>query len=59
MSTGKGKLDKEDTNSSVDRKQHKRIVGHETGKCTLCPWHDGENRRKRPRADKYKNKRNK
>ena len=46
-----------ETNSSVDKKLHKWHICNKTGKCTRCPLHDGENRRKRPRPDHYKNKR--
>lgn len=46
-----------DSNSSIYKKKRKLHVLQEMRKCPRCPYHDGENRRKRPRPDKYKNKR--
>ena len=43
-------------NSTVYEKAHRRVVAHDTGGCDHCPAHDKENRRKRPRPDKYKDK---
>jgi hypothetical protein len=44
------------TNSAVDKKERRRVLEGE-GKCGRCPLHGGENERRRPRDDKYKNKR--
>jgi len=47
-----------DTNSSIYKKRRKWQICNKTGKCTLCPIHGGENKKRhRPRPDKYKNKR--
>lgn len=52
----KGFDDDECINSSVFKRYHKWDICNKTGKCNRCPWHDGENWRKRPRTDNYKNK---
>ncbi len=43
----------------MDRGNRERLVKitKKTKKCDRCPSHDGENRSRRVRADKYKNKR--
>lgn len=45
-----------ENNRSVLKKVRISSIIHDTFKCPICPLHDGENRRKRPRSDKYKNK---
>lgn len=50
-------MDNEETNSSVEKKARRIKIANETGKCSRCPPHDKENRRKRKKTDKYKNKR--
>lgn len=47
-----------ENNSSVDKKLRKWYICKKTGKCTRCPMHDKENRKKRSKPDRYKNKRN-
>lgn len=50
--------DLEVDNSSLYKKKRRWKIANETGKCTICPPHGGENKtRHRPRPDKYKNKR--
>jgi hypothetical protein len=44
---------------TTDKKKRRKKVADEEGKCDRCPPHDGENRRKRPRPDKYKDHRRK
>ena len=48
-----------ETNSSIYKKIRKKVICDLTGKCPLCPWHKGENYKfsRKPRTDKYKNKR--
>lgn len=47
-----------DANSSLYKKRRKLYICKKTGKCTICPYHGGENRtRHPPRPDRYKNKR--
>lgn len=47
-----------DTNSSIYNKQHRFEIARQTGGCTYCPPHCGENAtRHKPKPDKYKNKR--
>lgn len=48
---------KTETNKSVLKKLYKIKISHKTDKCDICPWHDGENRKRRPKDDRYKNKR--
>tara|TARA_Y100000310_G_scaffold171589_1_gene171787 strand:- start:196 stop:348 length:153 start_codon:yes stop_codon:yes gene_type:complete len=40
-----------------DKKIRRRKLADEEGKCDRCPPHDKENRRRRPRPDKYKDAR--
>ena len=51
------KSNKFESNPSVDKKIYKVKVMAEVGKCARCPPHGKENLRKRPKSDKYKNKR--
>lgn len=46
----------EETNRSFLKKKRWESICKEDGKCPICPIHDGENRRRRQRSDKYKNK---
>jgi len=48
--------DKE-TNPKAFKRMYKRMICNETGKCSICPWHRGENYGKRPKDDRYKDKR--
>lgn len=50
----------EETNSSVDKKKRRIKIAKKTGGCSFCRPHAGENSRlkgKKPKPDKYKNKR--
>jgi hypothetical protein len=50
----------DETNNSQEYKKLRRNkICNETGKCSFCPMHDGENRRraKRKSKPKYKGKR--
>lgn len=40
-----------------NNKERWKEICEETRKCPFCPKHDRENRGRRPRSDKYKNKR--
>ena len=42
-------------NSPAFNKQHRHEISNETGKCSRCKPHDGENWRRHPKTDKYKN----
>ena len=44
-------------NSSVDRKLRRAILEKNRKKCSRCPLHDGENRGRRVRSDRYKSDR--
>ena len=49
-----------ETNSTVWKREHRRMVMHETRGCDRCPPHGGENLRlkgKRPRTNAYKDHR--
>jgi hypothetical protein len=43
-------------NASVSKKIYHRILGR-YGKCDRCSMHGGENARRSPRPDRYKNHR--
>jgi hypothetical protein len=42
---------------STDRKIRRLRIEKDEMKCSRCPPHDGENRGRRPRPDRYKEKR--
>jgi len=42
------------SNPTVWKKAHRDQVANETGKCSLCPPHDRENRTRAKRASKPK-----
>ena len=42
------------SNPSVYRKRYRAVVSEETGKCSRCPWHSVENRRRAKRVAKPK-----
>lgn len=46
-----------ETNSSADRKQRRLALQKQKLQCGRCPPHDGENRGKRPKPDRYKSTR--
>ena len=46
----------ETENSSVYKKSRKRHVCIETGKCSICPMHSGENAKRKKYAAKPKKK---
>ena len=48
---------KDETNNRAARIARRHMIAEKTGKCSYCPPHDGENRRHRPRDDRYKNHR--
>jgi len=35
----------ETTNKNLARKLYKKVICNETGKCPICPWHRGENKK--------------
>ena len=43
-----------ESNSGVDRKLRRLKLEQDKGECSRCPPHDGENRGRRPKDDKYK-----
>jgi hypothetical protein len=45
------------TDSTLYRRLRRIEASRKEGKCPICPPHDGENKRKQPKADKYKSKR--
>ncbi|MCC6757290.1 MAG: hypothetical protein IT474_04905 [Arenimonas sp.] len=46
-----------DANSSVDRKARRLALHKQKAQCGHCPPHDGENRGRCPKADRYKSAR--
>lgn len=46
------KENKTTTNSSVAKKTRREIIGKETGACSYCKPHSGENKNKHSRHDK-------
>jgi hypothetical protein len=47
------------TDRSTTNKLHRLKIERETGKCSFCPTHRKENRRRRPQPDNYKEHRRK
>lgn len=43
--------------TSKSKRDRWKKVASETGKCSRCPPHSGENARKKPKSDKHKSKR--
>lgn len=50
-------MKKIETNSRADKIKLRKKRYDEFGLCDRCPPHDFENRRKRPKSDKYKTSR--
>jgi hypothetical protein len=53
MTRGKDEMDRT-TNPAVWKKAHRDQVANETGRCSLCPPHAGENRGPAKRTSKPK-----
>lgn len=43
--------------NKIEKVKRKKEFAKKTGGCTFCPYHRGENYTRKPRTDKYKNKR--
>lgn len=50
---------KTETNSRVYKLTRRNTELTDDGNCSRCPLHDKENKERRPKPDKYKNKRRK